>query len=39
MCLRTVDFEFICSTHAIGQMPLHVQLINMQNEVIDEVGQ
>jgi NAD-reducing hydrogenase large subunit len=36
--IRCFDPCISCSTHAIGQMPLHVQLVNTQNEVIDEVG-
>ena len=35
--IRCFDPCLSCSTHAIGQMPLHVQLLNTQNEVIDEV--
>jgi NAD-reducing hydrogenase large subunit len=35
--IRCFDPCLSCSTHAIGQMPLYVQLVNTQNEVIDEV--
>lgn len=35
--IRTFDPCLSCSTHAMGQMPLHVQLINAAGEVVDEV--
>ena len=35
--IRCFDPCLSCSTHAIGQMPLHVQLINSRNEIIDEI--
>jgi NAD-reducing hydrogenase large subunit len=35
--IRCYDPCLSCSTHAIGQMPLHVQLINDQNEILDEI--
>lgn len=35
--VRTYDPCLSCSTHAVGQMPLHVQLFNANGEVIDEV--
>ncbi|HXF65047.1 MAG TPA: Ni/Fe hydrogenase subunit alpha [Caldilineaceae bacterium] len=34
--IRAFDPCLSCSTHAIGQMPLHVQLINANGEVVDE---
>ena len=35
--IRTFDPCLSCSTHALGQMPLHVQLVNASGEVVDEV--
>ena len=35
--IRCFDPCLSCSTHAIGQMPLHVQLLNQAHMVIDEV--
>jgi NAD-reducing hydrogenase large subunit len=35
--IRMFDPCLSCSTHAIGAMPLQVQLINADNEIIDEV--
>ncbi len=35
--IRCYDPCLSCSTHAIGQMPLHVQLINANNDIIDEI--
>lgn len=35
--IRCFDPCLSCSTHAIGQMPIHVQLVNTQNEILDEV--
>jgi NAD-reducing hydrogenase large subunit len=35
--IRCFDPCLSCSTHAIGQMPLHLQLINANNEIIDEM--
>jgi NAD-reducing hydrogenase large subunit len=34
--IRAYDPCLSCSTHAVGQMPLHVQLIGAGGEVIDE---
>jgi len=34
--IRCYDPCLSCSTHAIGQMPLQVQLISAQNEILDE---
>ncbi len=34
--IRTFDPCLSCSTHAYGQMPLHVQLISEDGEVVDE---
>lgn len=35
--IRTYDPCLSCSTHAVGQMPLHVQLLAPGGEVVDEV--
>lgn len=35
--IRTFDPCLSCSTHAVGQMPLHVQLVAPTGEVLDEV--
>ncbi len=35
--IRAFDPCLSCSTHAWGQMPLHVQLINAHGEIADEV--
>jgi NAD-reducing hydrogenase large subunit len=35
--IRTFDPCLSCSTHAMGQMPLHVQLVANSGEVVDEV--
>jgi NAD-reducing hydrogenase large subunit len=35
--IRTFDPCLSCSTHAIGQMPLHIQLLDPSGEVVDEV--
>jgi NAD-reducing hydrogenase large subunit len=35
--IRAYDPCLSCSTHAIGQMPLHVQLVGPQGELLDEV--
>jgi NAD-reducing hydrogenase large subunit len=35
--IRAFDPCLSCSTHAIGQMPLHVQLVAADGEVVDEV--
>ncbi|GIK39863.1 MAG: NADP oxidoreductase [Chloroflexota bacterium] len=35
--IRAFDPCLSCSTHAVGQMPLHVQLVAPDGEVIDEV--
>ncbi|MEZ4712935.1 MAG: Ni/Fe hydrogenase subunit alpha [Caldilineaceae bacterium] len=34
--IRTFDPCLSCSTHAMGQMPLHVQLVSKQGAVLDE---
>jgi NAD-reducing hydrogenase large subunit len=36
--IRTFDPCLSCSTHAIGQMPLHIQLIAPNGEVLDEIA-
>jgi len=36
--IRCYDPCLSCSTHAIGQMPLHLQLFNAHNELLDEVA-
>jgi NAD-reducing hydrogenase large subunit len=35
--IRAFDPCLSCSTHAVGQMPLHVQLLAPGGEVLDEV--
>ncbi len=35
--IRTYDPCLSCSTHAFGMMPLHLQVINRDGEVVDEV--
>jgi len=35
--IRTYDPCLSCSTHALGQMPLHIQLLNRQGALLDEV--
>jgi NAD-reducing hydrogenase large subunit len=35
--IRCFDPCLSCSTHAIGQMPLHIQLLGPGNEVLDEI--
>lgn len=37
--IRTFDPCLSCSTHAFGQMPLQVQLVSPDGEVLDEVKQ
>ena len=34
--IRVFDPCLSCSTHALGQMPLHVQLIAPDGELVDE---
>jgi NAD-reducing hydrogenase large subunit len=34
--IRLYDPCLSCSTHAVGQMPLHVQLIDPDGRVVDE---
>jgi NAD-reducing hydrogenase large subunit len=34
--IRAFDPCLSCSTHAIGQMPLHIQLMNAQGEVVNQ---
>jgi NAD-reducing hydrogenase large subunit len=34
--IRAFDPCLSCSTHAIGKMPLHIELINTQGDVLDE---
>ena len=34
--IRTYDPCLSCSTHAVGQMPLHVQIIAPNGELVDE---
>jgi NAD-reducing hydrogenase large subunit len=34
--VRAYDPCLSCSTHAVGQMPLHVQLVGVDSEVLDE---
>ncbi len=35
--IRTYDPCLSCSTHALGQMPLHIQLLGPHGELLDEV--
>ena len=35
--IRTYDPCLSCSTHAIGQMPLHIELLGPAGELLDEV--
>jgi NAD-reducing hydrogenase large subunit len=35
--IRTYDPCLSCSTHAIGQMPLHIELVDAKGGVLDEV--
>jgi len=35
--IRAYDPCLSCSTHAFGEMPMVVQLINSSGEVIDEI--
>jgi NAD-reducing hydrogenase large subunit len=36
--IRCFDPCLSCSTHAAGRMPLHVQLLNAENRVLDELS-
>jgi NAD-reducing hydrogenase large subunit len=36
--IRCYDPCLSCSTHAMGQMPLRIQLISAEGEVVDEVA-
>ncbi|MGQ9888904.1 MAG: Ni/Fe hydrogenase subunit alpha [Aggregatilineales bacterium] len=36
--IRAFDPCLSCSTHAAGQMPLHVQLIDSRGQVVDEIA-
>jgi NAD-reducing hydrogenase large subunit len=36
--IRCYDPCLSCSTHAVGQMPLHVQLIAPDGRVLDELA-
>jgi len=35
--IRCYDPCLSCSTHAIGRMPLHIQLLGPDGEILDEV--
>jgi NAD-reducing hydrogenase large subunit len=35
--IRTYDPCLSCSTHALGQMPLHIQLLGSEGQLLDEV--
>jgi NAD-reducing hydrogenase large subunit len=35
--IRCFDPCLSCSTHAIGRMPLHIQLLGPANELLDEM--
>ncbi len=37
--IRTFDPCLSCSTHAFGQMPMRIQLLSPEGEVLDEVRQ
>ena len=37
--IRAFDPCLSCATHAIGQMPLHIQLVDEAGEILDEVKQ
>ena len=34
--IRCYDPCLSCATHAVGQMPLHIQLLRQDGEVLDE---
>jgi NAD-reducing hydrogenase large subunit len=34
--IRAYDPCLSCSTHAVGQMPLHIQLLGPAGELLDE---
>jgi NAD-reducing hydrogenase large subunit len=35
--IRSYDPCLSCSTHALGKMPLHIQLLGAEGNVLDEV--
>lgn len=35
--IRAFDPCLSCSTHAVGQMPLHIQLVDVSGQIVDEV--
>ena len=35
--IRTYDPCLSCSTHAVGQMPLHIQVLAPGGDVVDEI--
>ncbi len=35
--IRCYDPCLSCSTHAIGQMPLHLELVNSQGKIINQI--
>ena len=35
--IRTFDPCLGCTTHATGQMPLHIQLLSSEGELVNEV--
>lgn len=35
--IRCFDPCLSCSTHAIGQMPLHIELVNSEGKIVDEI--
>jgi NAD-reducing hydrogenase large subunit len=35
--IRTFDPCLSCSTHAYGQMPLRIELVSCEGEIVDEV--
>ena len=36
--IRAYDPCLSCSTHAFGEMPLVIQLVNASGELLDEIG-
>lgn len=37
--IRAFDPCLSCSTHAVGQMPLHIQLFDVENNLLDDIYQ
>jgi NAD-reducing hydrogenase large subunit len=36
VAIRAYDPCLSCATHALGQMPLHIELVNNKGDLIDE---